>query len=441
MNIDDEIKPFSWSLRDVVDTNFYEIPIYQRPYTWGDNEVNTLLDDIFAAYKRKKERNDESYFTGTIFLRKKGKGKDGKKDKYELVDGQQRITTFTMVLLTIYSLCLKRGLSDSIKDVSDLKSYLWKYSSSTYFKDEPLLTLSSIDKEAFKALIDGAYDDAKNIVKTIKGFSCKCTTEKSLIEMFIKIYNRFDNEIPKRSEKDETEPIIDFLSFILDRILFIAIQSSLEMPKVFAVFESINCKAKPLDEIDKIKTYIFSLLDESEYSSYLTKWGQLIIKTEDNLYDYLQIYVKSYILYYRVNINIAYFKALVKYMMRKYNLPNLRETVKKLIDDMCLYADNYALISNEKKFKEYIVKKPKLELYYKIFLINKYSHPRSIIFRAICEEKAGLISKDDLQQIVKAVILFIFKFQSINGGDSKDTIAYYESISRKYFDLPKLNAK
>lgn len=440
MITDEQFKPYPWTLREVVDTNFYEIPIYQRPYTWGSTEVDTLLNDIINAYEAKNNGKEEAYFTGTVFLRKNGKGKDGKKDKYELVDGQQRMTTFTMILISLYSIAINRGLSEQIKDISDLKSYLWKYSSGVYSKDEPLLTLSSIDKEAFKSLIDSAYDDPKTVSKVIKGYKCKCNTEKSMIEMFLKIINRFDAYIQKRSDNDKVDPLLDFLSFVLDRMLFIAIQSSLEMPKVFAVFESINCKAKPLDEIDKIKTYIFSLLDESEYDTYLTKWGQLIIKTEDHLHEYLQTYVKAFISYYRVNINLAYFNALLKYMMKKYALPTLADTAKKLIDDMYNVADNYSLINNEAGFKTYIGKKPKLELFYKIYLINKYYHPRSLIFRAICEEKAGLITKDDLQEIVKSSTLFIFKFQSIYGGDSKDTIAYYESIAKKYYDVSKLDS-
>ena len=74
---------------------------------------------------------------------------EGTDKEIQVVDGQQRLTTFTMILIALYSIAIKRGLSEQIKDISDLKSYLWKYSSSVYSKDEPLLTLSSI---SFKEL-------------------------------------------------------------------------------------------------------------------------------------------------------------------------------------------------------------------------------------------------------------------------------------------------
>ena len=71
MITDEQFKPYSWTLREVVDTNFYEIPIYQRPYTWGSTEVDTLLNDIINAYEAKNNGKEEAYFTGTVFLRKR----------------------------------------------------------------------------------------------------------------------------------------------------------------------------------------------------------------------------------------------------------------------------------------------------------------------------------------------------------------------------------
>ena len=82
----------------------------------------------------------------------------------------------------------------------------------------------------------------------------------------------------------------------------IAIDSTCSISKAFSIFESINSKGKPLDEIDKIKTYIFSKLDESSYDYYLDLWGKLIVETNDQLYDYLYNYVKAYISFYRQNI-------------------------------------------------------------------------------------------------------------------------------------------
>lgn len=97
--------------------------------------------------------------------------------------------------------------------------------------------------------------------------------------------------------------LLDFADYILQYIQFIVIEASCKENKVFSMFESINSKGKRLEEIDLIKTYIFSKLDESSYATYLNKWGELIIRTKDNLYDYLYNYIKAYISFYRQNIS------------------------------------------------------------------------------------------------------------------------------------------
>ena len=444
---DKQFDPYPWSLKEVVENNFYEVPIYQRPYTWSTSEVDSLLDDLFTAYRFRDKQNEGSLFVGQLFLRKQGKGKDGVKDKYEVVDGQQRLTTFAMILISIYSICKRRSFQDSDKDIQDLKSYLWKYSKSTrtYNDDERLITLSSIDKDFFNFIFDSALNNPAGIMKLVDGYATKCHTENNLRLMLHKIYKRIEEEIPA-NENDNSE-ILLFLAFILERTLFIAIQSSIDMPHVFSVFESINSKGKPLDDIDKIKTYIFSVLAENDYGTYLTKWGQLIIKSDDHLGDYLQTYVKAFLFFYRQKINLKEFKYIARQLPSLYGLSSQAEALKRLIDDMLNVADCYSLINNEAEMIN-LVKKEEFKTFYKLFLINGYSHPKPLIFRALCEYTAKddngnpdpKISKDELTKIVKASTLFMFKFQSIKGGDSKDAIKYFEGCMKEFYDKNELDA-
>ena len=66
----------------------YEVPIYQRNYAWGKDEISALIQDVYDAYTSKKQ----TYFIGTLVSFHKG-------DKvYEVIDGQQRLTTINLVL-------------------------------------------------------------------------------------------------------------------------------------------------------------------------------------------------------------------------------------------------------------------------------------------------------------------------------------------------------
>ena len=216
------------------------------------------------------------------------------------------------------------------------------------------------------------------------------------------------------------------------------------MPRVFSVFQSINSKGKPLDEIDKIKTYIFSILDECDYDTYLTKWGQLIIESDDKLGDYFQVFIRAYISYYRQKINLKEFKAITtKQLPSCYGVSDQAEALKIFIDDMLDKVECYSLICNAKKLCKK-VKKPEFETFYTLYTCIGYEHPKALFFRALCECKSLKMSKkakNSLTLIVKAATLFMFKFQSIRGGDSKDAIRYFEQIADYHYGKAIIDPK
>ena len=67
----------------------YEIPIYQRNYAWGKDEISALIQDVYDAYTAPTKR---IYFIGTLVSFHKGD------QVYEVIDGQQRLTTISLVL-------------------------------------------------------------------------------------------------------------------------------------------------------------------------------------------------------------------------------------------------------------------------------------------------------------------------------------------------------
>jgi len=93
--------------------SYYQIPEYQRPYSWEDEQIEQLWDDLYSAM----ESDDESYFLGPMILI--GPKKD---DYFEVVDGQQRLTTLTILFCVLRDLYgsdlekLDKELVNSIRD-------------------------------------------------------------------------------------------------------------------------------------------------------------------------------------------------------------------------------------------------------------------------------------------------------------------------------------
>ncbi len=107
------------SLGDILATEFkayYQIPIYQRPYQWTEENCKKLLDDLLSSYECYKESD---YFCGSLVLIAIGKDSETNAETYDVVDGQQRLSTFILlakVLATLYSERLTEESKDYLQE-------------------------------------------------------------------------------------------------------------------------------------------------------------------------------------------------------------------------------------------------------------------------------------------------------------------------------------
>ncbi len=96
-----KMKPDKKNLKNILvaeDDAYYQIPIYQRPYQWGKEQCEELLNDLFENYE---DHGEDDYFCGSlVFIQ------SDKDNKTDIVDGQQRLSTFILlakVLAMLYS--------------------------------------------------------------------------------------------------------------------------------------------------------------------------------------------------------------------------------------------------------------------------------------------------------------------------------------------------
>ena len=92
----------------VDDEKFYQIPDYQRPYSWDKDNLSDLVDDLVNAYLSNQEEN---YFCGSLVLIN-----EPQSERFDIIDGQQRTTTFTIIPtskklnLVAHGYCTKHGM-------------------------------------------------------------------------------------------------------------------------------------------------------------------------------------------------------------------------------------------------------------------------------------------------------------------------------------------
>lgn len=413
----------------------YNVPVYQRPYSWDVNNVKTLLSDIWEIYT--SDHKEDGYYTGNLLLHDNSEKVNGTVIVYDVIDGQQRITTFALLLLAMFTVVSSREDCSDDDTYRDLKKYIWKtVNGRKPEKEYRVVRLNSIEKDCVERLFSYAFDNPQKTYEYALQQNSSLKSEKNVIDNFITIYKYLDEKFPSEYG---VNALLDYAKYVTENVRFISIACHSPMKNVFSMFESINSKGKKLEEIDLIKSLIFSTLEEDSYNDYLDKWGQLIIKTDDKLYDYFYTYIKAFIKFYKQNITIDYFKGMDERLLEFYNVSTIGEAYKLLIDDMLSKADLYNMLSSTDNAAKLFNESKRFRFYYKVFIKGGYIHPKPLFLRVFNEFNEGNLSKNDAIEIVEQVVKYMIKFSNIAALDSKDTIPLFANIMKNIYAENRIN--
>ena len=226
--------------------NCFSIPVFQRPYSWGSEEINELFDDIEEYFFEKE--NDEM-FIGTVYLSLNRQIKTSI-SQYDIIDGQQRITTLSLILLMLFYNAKKMGVGHD-HSVIALEEFLWKITDSrTPNKEEPLISSGGIEKKVVKYIFDTVFDysDNNNLFNIILNYDCENKLEERVLSNLKTINKNISDRFLKYDEETNKDIILRFIDFITNNLKFIAIIVDKEdIKRLFEIFESINSKGKQLD--------------------------------------------------------------------------------------------------------------------------------------------------------------------------------------------------
>ena len=249
------------------DGNFYyTIPKYQREYTWSYREWEALYDDI-------SENNDE-YFIGSIICIPLG---DTIKPYMEVIDGQQRLTTISLLLSAIYSL-LKKYKDDMSEDDEDVLPSLRKSLKSKNSPNEMKLVpqVQNHNKDDFDYLMH-------------KLGLRKATASRHTYFHLRKIgrcFNYFLDRLDKEKEGMETEQAINFLLGKFNKVkqaMLVKIEVSTHSD-AYVLFESLNNRGTPLTAIDLMKNLIMARAENNNLTvdDCFNRWQILLENLSDN---------------------------------------------------------------------------------------------------------------------------------------------------------------
>ncbi|GAA9615389.1 DUF262 domain-containing protein [Helicobacter pylori] len=263
-----EMKPDKKSLKKILvvgNDTYYQIPIYQRPYQWGKKQCKELLNDLFENYE---DHGEDDYFCGSlVFIQ------SDKDNKTDIVDGQQRLSTFILlakVLATLYSERLDPMIQEYLQE-----SWSDRHEDGEKKKRKRLdfdLVGSSAKKDFQEAL--DFFDD----LDASKGEDSKSNDPSKGKNSYLKNAICLKNYL----EKKEIEDINDFIQWLYLKVNFITITCS-DTDMALRIFNVLNARGLPLHATDIFKGELLKkLTEEKEQEELATCWENLRQKCLDN---------------------------------------------------------------------------------------------------------------------------------------------------------------
>lgn len=307
MSFENIFKPEAKNLKSLFGNvdSFYEIPDYQRPYSWEKEQIEELWDDIIDAWSK----NEDTYFLGSMILIKK-------ENKFLVIDGQQRLTTLTILF------CVLRDL--------------------LYPKDRTLLNLikSQTEDEFRLRLVTQIHRQnhfEKEILKSVDFTRMERTNRKELSNYeFACLVLKEKILASKKSQLDK------IITYLYEKVVILTIIAYSEENAV-KLFQVLNTRGLDINNYDLYKGYLMEKIAKQKKDQFIQNWiniERISEDTEEHVDNLLTYYA-----YYKLN-NVP--KTSI-YIALSKNKKLSKEKPEAIVYDFLKFSESYKRIYNSEK--------------------------------------------------------------------------------------------
>ena len=289
----------------------YKVPLFQRPYVWSRQQWEQLWSDIREQYLLRAglERSHPARFLGSVVVVREY---EKNLDKYVIIDGQQRITTISILLAVIRAFAREKGLSELYGQISGFLKNAPKSGEGQY-----VVIPTRVDKKALFHIFDEDYvfDQDSRIVEC---------------------FDYFWWQLDRSPDTD-----LNTLQQVITEDLCVVYIELDERENPNQVFESLNYRGVPLEESDLIRNFFFAHLEnqevaESQYDLYWKPMEERLLNEQCLISSFLRHYCMKEGRFIR---NGEIFEKI----HRRYQNSSPEE-IKKLLADISRASEYYRII-------------------------------------------------------------------------------------------------
>ena len=367
-----------------------EVPRFQRDYSWAEEQWADLWEDIVSA-----KADDEYHYLGFIVLQRK------KDNEFIIIDGQQRITTLSLFILSALKDIIRREEPTSQARASVLRS--------SYIGRQDPVTLTTHNKLTLNRNNAIFYAHYLSELRELSNTDLK--SSELLLQRAFQYFGK------KVSSLATGEAVAEWVEFVANRMFFTVINVTSEL-NAYRVFETLNARGVQLSAADLLKNYLFSVVDaagvhESELQQLEERWDKIQqMLRKESFANFLRAYWVSK--YERVR-SPQLFRAVREKI-------NSSKQVFELLRDLVSTASDYIALRN-----------PYDEAWHNLPVVREQLEALQImgVRQQIALLLAGRQSLDEkeFQKLLQHVVAFSFRYNKIAGRSSGDQETLYASIA------------
>lgn len=371
---------------DLISNKKFRVPAYQRAYAWEQDHVTSLLSDLEDAISNK----EKEYFLGSVVVT------SGGTNRFEVVDGQQRLTTISLVInaiKTVFSLDGDNQMVDSLQ-----ADFLTSLDRKTR-ENEPKLILNEIDNELFQNIIQKDSDHHSISIK--KDIKSKTPSNVKLISAYQQCFEFFYKE--SKLQRDSEEYLQNWLDYIQHSAKVILVISP-DDSNAFVIFETLNDRGLDLAISDLLKNYLFhksaERLEETK-----NRWAKMTALLESTSDDPL---VVTYLRHYAMSqYGLIREKELFSVLKRKITSKRLAVEFSEKLDK---YAVTYSALinANHEYWKNY--NDLELEKSIKVFNLLGMIQIRPLLLSII-----NNFINNEISKAFKSLVSVAIRYQIVGG--------------------------
>lgn len=250
------IQTESYTVTRAFQSCFYRVPAYQREYVWGADEAIQLLDDINESIGDEGKQ----YFVGTVLVAPDDSNEQT--DHLDLIDGQQRTTTFYLILCALRRRFLHRAQQPAIEALLATSYTDIDGNTESRLRLEPCYE-NATGLVDFLRQFDGEYAELDDAL-AVRGLA-RFGSSQRIATVFHAVSEYLDHSFPGEAD------IARFWGHFANRVIFIQIQT--DVSSALKIFETINERGIGLNPMDLLKNLLFSQVSPKEFGKLKDKWS------------------------------------------------------------------------------------------------------------------------------------------------------------------------